>query len=869
MRGPRVEKESPGGQDQGKTGESFSTSIITPARPAVYAETIAQARACGRPGCGCGKRQGKGWTTHCPAHVDTSPSLSITNGDDGKILVHCHGGCPQEAVIAALRSRGLWPEAQRTGLTMEELAAAKGLPVAFLRDLGVRDGVVGQYRDPCVDILFCDERGEIRAVHKRLRLVGEPRFVWRKGDHVLPYGLTRLSEARAADQVVLVEGETDCWALWLAGIPALGVPGANTWRPEWVRHLQGVSTIYVWHEPDAGGDTLAAKVIMDFPNVRVIETLGKAKDASALFLLDRPGFAARMADLLGRAKPASELRAEALGQEAREAFKKAQDLLLDPHLLGAIDAAICAGGFAGDTTPAKLAYIALTSRLLSRPLNIAFVAASAAGKNRAIDAALALMPPSAYYLEGAGSARALVYGDTDFQHKTVIVAEADSIPEEGPAASAIRSLAEDNAMRYDVVERDPDTGKFGVRHIIKPGPTGLITTSTKSLGEQMGTRLLEVGLSDTPEQTRAVLGAHAAAVSGASLASEADALVAVQQWLQLAGEHDVLVPFAGALAALVPAGMVRMRRDFRQLLTVIQAVTLLHQCQRDRDVDGHLVATLEDYRIARGLLLQTFTEVASGGVSRAVRQTVKAVGEIQEAQKGEPVTTGALGRVLKLERSAVWRRVQSAVRLGLLVNKETREHQPARLVLGEPLPEEKAALPTVEEVEAWVMSPYHPETTATLQQAISARYDAVSEDTVAHPHATGVQQEDSVATPGCSVAEPLHTPLQQAEGASTDTKTPPESPGVAVLHPDPDEEDTPIHVHPTCPHRPPGEVEDRWAHHDGGPDAHACACCGGPVAPDQWQDGLCSVCRNGHPVKDGSGHLVRLAFDLGAKVVRQ
>jgi len=616
-------------------------------------EDIVSALACGRSGCACGKKQGKGWTTHCPSHPDTSPSLSVTDGDDGKLLVHCHGGCTQEAVVAVLRERGLWAPAETTGqrgLTVADLAAAKGLPVAFLHDLGVRDGIVGRYRDPCVDIPYCDERGEVRAVHKRLRLVGEPRFIWRKGDHPLPYGLSRLGEARASERVILVEGDSDCWTLWRAGIPALGIPGATQWRPEWgARYLQGVDKVYVWHEPDGGGDTLVDKVIMDFPDVRVVEPMGMAKDASALYLLDQAGFTARMAQLLSKARPASDLRAEALGLEAREAFKKAQELLMDPHLLSEIDAAIRAGGFAGDTTPAKLAYVALTSRLLSRPLNIAFVAASAAGKNRAIDAALALMPPSAYYLEGAGSARALVYGDTDFQHKTVIVAEADSIPEEGPAASAIRSLAEDNSMKYDVVERDPDTGKFGVRHIIKAGPTGLITTSTKSLGEQMGTRLLEVGLSDTPEQTRAVLGAHAAAVSGASLVPDADTLVAVQEWLQLAGEHDVVVPFAGALAALVPAGMVRMRRDFRQLLTVIQAVTLLHQCQRDRDADGHLIATLEDYRIARELLLQTFTEVATGGVSRAVRATVKAVGEIVAAQNGEPVTTGALGRVLKLE----------------------------------------------------------------------------------------------------------------------------------------------------------------------------------------------------------------------------
>jgi hypothetical protein len=69
---------------------------------------------------------------------------------------------------------------------------------------------------------------------------------------------------------------------------------------------------------------------------------------------------------------------------------------------------------------------------------------------------------------------------------------------------------------------------------------------------------------------------------------------------------------------------------------------------------------------------------------------------------------------------------------------------------------------------------------------------------------------------------------------------------------------------PLCPHRPPGEAEDRWAHADGGDDPCVCACCGGPVRPDLWQGGLCPLCHNGRQPKEGSGHLARLALDLGA-----
>jgi putative DNA primase/helicase len=66
------------------------------------AETIAYALG--------GRKAGSGWTARCPAHEDRTPSLSIRDSNDGKVLVRCHAGCEQVRVIAALRSRGLWTD---------------------------------------------------------------------------------------------------------------------------------------------------------------------------------------------------------------------------------------------------------------------------------------------------------------------------------------------------------------------------------------------------------------------------------------------------------------------------------------------------------------------------------------------------------------------------------------------------------------------------------------------------------------------------------------------------------------------------------------------------------------------------------------
>jgi putative DNA primase/helicase len=51
------------------------------------------------------RRSGRGWTARCPAHEDRTPSLSITETADGKVLMKCWAGCSTESVLAALGLR--------------------------------------------------------------------------------------------------------------------------------------------------------------------------------------------------------------------------------------------------------------------------------------------------------------------------------------------------------------------------------------------------------------------------------------------------------------------------------------------------------------------------------------------------------------------------------------------------------------------------------------------------------------------------------------------------------------------------------------------------------------------------------------------
>jgi putative DNA primase/helicase len=64
------------------------------------------------------KSAGRGcWMACCPAHADRTPSLSICDGEDGRVLLYCHAGCDARDVIAELVQRGLWPGRVRSGPT--------------------------------------------------------------------------------------------------------------------------------------------------------------------------------------------------------------------------------------------------------------------------------------------------------------------------------------------------------------------------------------------------------------------------------------------------------------------------------------------------------------------------------------------------------------------------------------------------------------------------------------------------------------------------------------------------------------------------------------------------------------------------------
>ena len=364
-------------------------------------------------------------------------------------------------------------------------------------------------------------------------------------------------------------------------------------------------------------------------------------------------------------------------------------------------------GYGGDIKAPLITYLAATSRVLgmrpgSMPVHLLLMGPPSAGKSYTLQIVLRLLPEEASYRIDAGSLRVLIYDSEadDLRHRVIIFSEADSLPkgEDNPAASALRTLMQENRLNYKVTITDASTGRFGVQEISKPGPSVVITTSTRRLGPQLDSRVFTLEVSDSSEQIQAALMTQAQLELEGAVEPN-PALIAFQALLQIQAPWEAVVPFADKLSkkiGLLPHAS-RINRDFARLLSLTKVVAVLRHHQREVDNQQRIIATLDDYALVYSLVNKVY-ETSVTKVSDTVRGVIAAVGELK--QRGtSPISQSEVARHLDTSRQSVNHPVRVALSQGWLVNAEPKKGYPANLDLGEPLPE-ALGLPTLAELVA-------------------------------------------------------------------------------------------------------------------------------------------------------------------------
>jgi hypothetical protein len=212
---------------------------------------------------------GNGWKAHCPAHDDRRQSLHVSEGKDGRILIHCHAGCSVNDVCAAigLTIKDLYPEPERR----RNQASPSEVIATY------------SYHDANGKLLFQVCRTADKRFFQR-RPDGKGGWITGLGE-VKPvlYRLPEVLEAvQRGDMVFIPEGEKDVDNLARLGLAATTSPmGAGKWRDYYSDWLKGANVV-ILPDNDEPGRKHAQQVANSLQ--------GKAK---SIKVLELPGLPAK------------------------------------------------------------------------------------------------------------------------------------------------------------------------------------------------------------------------------------------------------------------------------------------------------------------------------------------------------------------------------------------------------------------------------------------------------------------------------------------------------------------------------------------------------------------------------------------------
>ncbi|QLF84626.1 DNA primase [Mycobacterium phage Gail] len=170
---------------------------------------------------------------------------------------------------AATRYRSSLP-----GSPAAEYLASRGIPLATPFGLGfVDEPLPGHelYRG-CLAIPYMrwsPWRGWSAASIRFRRLDdGKPKYMTLPGDKPRLFNTNALTNY--SRDMAITEGEIDAITAELAGIPTVGVPGAQMWKPHFRELFLGYRNVNILADGDEPGLEFAKQVAKTLPNARII-----------------------------------------------------------------------------------------------------------------------------------------------------------------------------------------------------------------------------------------------------------------------------------------------------------------------------------------------------------------------------------------------------------------------------------------------------------------------------------------------------------------------------------------------------------------------------------------------------------------------
>jgi len=293
----------------------------------------------------------------------------------------------------------------------------------------------------------------------------------------------------------------------------------------------------------------------------------------------------------------------------------ALELLGQPNLIERILSDFDTCGVVGEENNKLVGYLAATSRKLAQPLAVLIQSSSAAGKSSLMEAVLAFMPHEEVIKYSAMTGQSLFYmGGTDLRHRILAIAEEEGVEQ---AAYALKLLQSEGELTIASTGKDPGTGRMETQEYHVEGPVMIfLTTTSDDTDPELKNRCVTLGVCEHACHTEAIHRQQRTrrTLDGRRLQHERRAIRALHQNAQrLLRPLTVVNNFAEKLT--FRSDKTKSRRAHDHYLTLIEAVTLLHQYQRKEgtfvnesgETCTFVETTLEDIELA-GRLADHFLE---------------------------------------------------------------------------------------------------------------------------------------------------------------------------------------------------------------------------------------------------------------------
>jgi len=280
------------------------------------------------------RRTANGHEAKCPAHDDRRASLSVSLGDDGRVLLHCHAGCTPIEVCQAmgLRLGDLFPRNPRKRADANPHGGRGGSRITATYD----------YRDADGSLLYQVVRLEAKRFLQR-KPDGAGGWDWSlNGTPRVLYRLPELIAADAGEWVYVVEGEKDADRLASLGLIATTCPqGAGKWSKladDAVLHGRRVAIV---PDRDEAGQRhardIAARLRDRASEVRTLSLPGDERIKDVSDWLDHGGSREQLLDLLSQptsdAQPPCEKPLVLIDTEEHRVVEQTIDALtVDPDI---------------------------------------------------------------------------------------------------------------------------------------------------------------------------------------------------------------------------------------------------------------------------------------------------------------------------------------------------------------------------------------------------------------------------------------------------------------------------------------------------------------------------------------------------------